>query len=42
MVETKENSVSAVVDQQRINELPLNGRQVTQLILTLGAAVYAR
>jgi len=39
MVETKENSVSALVDQQRINELPLNGRQVTQLIYTIGAAV---
>jgi Carboxypeptidase regulatory-like domain len=41
MVETKENSVSAVVDEQRINELPLNGRQATQLILTLGGAAYA-
>jgi hypothetical protein len=41
MVETKENSVSSVVDQQRINELPLNGRQATQLILTLGASAYA-
>ncbi|MEP6537489.1 MAG: carboxypeptidase regulatory-like domain-containing protein [Bryobacteraceae bacterium] len=40
LVETKENSISNVVDQQRISELPLNGRQVTQLILTLGAAVY--
>ena len=41
MVETKEDSVSSVVDQQRINDLPLNGRQVTQLMITLGAAVYA-
>lgn len=41
MVETKENSVSALVDQQRINELPLNGRQVTDLIYTVGAAVPA-
>jgi hypothetical protein len=41
MVETKENSISALVDQQRINELPLNGRQVTQLIYTIGAAVPA-
>ncbi len=41
MVETKENSVSSLVDQQRINELPLNGRQVTQLIYTIGAAVPA-
>ena len=38
MVETKENSISSLVDQQRINELPLNGRQVTQLIYTVGAA----
>ena len=29
-----------VIDQQRINELPLNGRQATQLILSLGAASY--
>ena len=41
MVETKENSVSVLVDQQRISELPLNGRQVTQLIYTIGAAVPA-
>src|SRR6266849_64165 len=40
MVETKENSISSVIDQQRINELPLNGRQATQLILSLGAASY--
>ena len=40
MVETKENSISNVIDQQRISELPLNGRQATQLILTLGAAAY--
>ena len=41
MVETKENSISSLVDQERINELPLNGRQVTQLIYTVGAAVPA-
>ncbi|HUA82560.1 MAG TPA: carboxypeptidase-like regulatory domain-containing protein [Bryobacteraceae bacterium] len=41
MVETKENSVASLVDQTRINELPLNGRQVTQLIYTVGAAVPA-
>ncbi len=40
-VETKETSVAAVIDQQRISELPLNNRQPTQLIITLGAAVYA-
>src|SRR5258708_1357568 len=40
MVETKENSISSIVDQRGINDLPLNGRQATQLILTLGAASY--
>jgi len=40
LVETKENSVSVVIDQQGINDLPLNGRQATQLILTLGASAY--
>jgi hypothetical protein len=40
LVETKENSISNVVDTQRMNELPLNGRQVTQLIIGLGAAAY--
>src|SRR5437868_4572208 len=40
MVETKENSIAATIDQQRINELPLNGRQATQLIMSLGAASY--
>jgi len=40
MVETKENSISVVIDTQRINELPLNGRQATQLIMSLGAASY--
>jgi hypothetical protein len=41
MVETKENSISSLVDEKRINELPLNGRQVTDLIYTVGAAVPA-
>jgi hypothetical protein len=40
-VETKETSVSSVIDEKRINELPLNNRQATQLILTLGGAVNA-
>ena len=40
-VETKETSVASVIDTQRISELPLNNRQPTQLIITLGAAVYA-
>jgi hypothetical protein len=41
LVETKENSVSVVINQQGINDLPLDGRQATQLILTLGASAYA-
>ena len=41
LVETKETSVSSVIDTARINDLPLDNRQATQLILTLGAAVYA-
>jgi len=40
MVETKETSVSSLIDQKRIAELPLNGRQATQLIITLGGAAY--
>jgi len=40
LVETKENSVSSVVDQERIVDLPLDGRQATQLIITVGAAAY--
>ena len=40
MVETKESSIANLVDQKRINELPLNGRQATQLIITLGGAAY--
>ncbi|MGP8247301.1 MAG: carboxypeptidase regulatory-like domain-containing protein, partial [Bryobacteraceae bacterium] len=38
MVETQQTSVSQVVDQQRMVDLPLNGRQATQLILLSGAA----
>lgn len=41
MVETKETSVANVIESQKISELPLNNRQATQLMLTLGAAVYA-
>jgi hypothetical protein len=40
-VETRENTVAQVIDQQRIMELPLNGRQPTQLILLSGAALTA-
>ncbi len=39
MVETTENSVSQVIDERRIVDLPLNGRQPTQLILLSGAAM---
>jgi Carboxypeptidase regulatory-like domain/TonB dependent receptor len=41
MVETTENAVSQVIDSGRIRDLPLNGRQPTQLILLTGAAVPA-
>ncbi len=41
MVETQTNSVSQVIDQRRAVDLPLNGRQPTQLILLSGAAVTA-
>jgi hypothetical protein len=39
MVEAKQTSVAQVIDSRRITELPLNGRQATQLILISGAAV---
>ena len=38
MVETQETSVSEVIDQRRIIDLPLNGRQATDLILLSGGA----
>ena len=41
MVETRENTISQVIDGRRIVDLPLNGRQPTQLILLSGAAVTA-
>ena len=41
MVETKENSVSEVIDRKRIVDLPLNGRNPTQLITLTGAATTA-
>ena len=40
MVETRENTVSQVIDAQRIIDLPLNGRQATELIAQAGAALY--
>jgi hypothetical protein len=39
MVETQDTSISEVMDQQRIVDLPLNGRQATDLILLSGGAV---
>ncbi|MDQ2945232.1 MAG: carboxypeptidase-like regulatory domain-containing protein, partial [Acidobacteriota bacterium] len=38
MAETHTNAISQVIDQTRIVELPLNGRNPTQLILLSGAA----
>lgn len=38
MVATQDTSISEVVDQQRIVELPLNGRQATDLIALSGGA----
>jgi Carboxypeptidase regulatory-like domain len=38
LVQTDTASVSQVIDQARMVELPLNGRQATQLILLSGAA----
>ena len=38
MVETQATSVAEVIDQRRIVEIPLNGRQATQLVLLSGAA----
>ncbi|MGI8989209.1 MAG: carboxypeptidase regulatory-like domain-containing protein [Bryobacteraceae bacterium] len=38
MVETQDTSVSEVIDQRRITDLPLNGRQATDLILLAGGA----
>ncbi len=41
MTETQTNGVSQVIDERRVVDLPLNGRQPTQLILLSGAAVTA-
>src|SRR5205823_2485656 len=38
LVETRSQGVGAVVENQRILELPLNGRQATDLIELAGAA----
>jgi hypothetical protein len=39
LVDVRSAGISAVVEQERIVELPLQGRQVTDLILLAGAAV---
>src|SRR5262249_29707593 len=38
MVEMQDTSISQVIDQRRIVDLPLNGRQATDLILLTGGA----
>lgn len=38
MVQPEQTAVSTVVDQQRIVDLPLNGRNIEQLIILAGAA----
>ncbi len=38
MVETQSTGVGQVIDQQRVVDLPLNGRQVTDLIFLTGGA----
>jgi hypothetical protein len=39
MVQTQQNTISQVVDQRRIVDLPLNGRDPTQLITISGASI---
>ncbi len=41
LVETRATGISQVIDNTRVLELPLNGRQVTELVLLSGAAVQA-
>ena len=41
LVETRDTSISQVIEQRSINELPLNGRQATALVLLSGASVTA-
>ncbi len=39
MVETQNSSVSQVINERSVNNLPLNGRYVTQLVLLSGASI---
>ncbi len=41
MVQTQDTTISEVIDQRRIIDLPLNGRQATDLILLTGGATVA-
>lgn len=41
MAETQTTGISQVIDERRVVDLPLNGRQATQLVLLSGAAVTA-
>ena len=38
MVQTQDTSISEVIDQRRMDDLPLNGRLPTQLVMLAGAA----
>ncbi|MGO4211248.1 carboxypeptidase-like regulatory domain-containing protein, partial [Terriglobus sp. YAF25] len=40
-IETESATYKQVIDQKRITELPLNGRQATQLVLLTGGSVVA-
>lgn len=39
LVETRSTGIGQIMDNQRVLELPLNGRQVTELILLSGTAI---
>lgn len=39
LVDVRSSGISEVVEQERIVELPLNGRNIVDLVLTVGAAV---
>src|SRR5439155_19193183 len=39
LVDTRNSAVGAVIENERVLELPLNGRNVTDLILMAGGAV---
>ena len=41
MVQTEDQAISQVIDKQRVIDLPLNGRQATQLILLTAATAVA-